>query len=480
MPNISEFKQECAALGLPHVEVIWGERELEVTLDMIKNGQVDTITTGTYEYFESQLKNLDIVFFSEDDTIQGVTFIGNSVFFTERGGSDESWTYKTREISIPLNGGIKTFNQSIKDEFIASGVLGIMANSIDEVDQSGNYREDSLYGKIKDKVQALILEADKTRTTNKGTLLGVKIPWLYNVYVFGSYLISPTDYFDHFLNCNKISLATVGSSGDRDRSNQSFFPLFLLNKSISNNKFSYSFSTLPGEQLHSVSGYIEQTSPSILLKSYIDKEPISWDSAYHRYYTDSFMDLRINGNFNWCMYLNYGGKRIHNCSGGFNTRSSTTTSNHDDLYSQPTLEVFYKDQPFITGMVLWITDIYPDDAYPFISGYITSIALDKTGQIIKPVCPYIGTLNTTIDGINIVANEKISYDNCINNTFIEHCLDQDAISYAPDSSPFTPLKGKSLMEVAIPMSNVEANYTKNLDYIIAPNEYIPEDYFDDE
>jgi hypothetical protein len=36
---------------------------------MIKNGQVDTITTGTYEYYEPELKKLDIVFFSEDDVI---------------------------------------------------------------------------------------------------------------------------------------------------------------------------------------------------------------------------------------------------------------------------------------------------------------------------------------------------------------------------------------------------------------------------
>jgi hypothetical protein len=38
---------------------------------MIKNGQVENgqITTGTYEYYEPELKKLDIVFFSQDDVI---------------------------------------------------------------------------------------------------------------------------------------------------------------------------------------------------------------------------------------------------------------------------------------------------------------------------------------------------------------------------------------------------------------------------
>lgn len=131
-------------------------------------------------------------------------------------------------------------------------------------------------------------------------------------------------------------------------------------------------------------------------------------------------------------------------------------------------------------MVLWITNIYPDETYPFLGGYITSVALDRTGHIIKPVCPYIGLTDTTIDGVTITSNGKIAYNNCINSTFIADALAQNAIDYAPDSSPFTPLKGKGLMEIAIPMSSTEANYAKNLNYIIAPDEYIPEDYFDDE
>ena len=480
MPNISEFRQQCAALGLDHIEVIEGAREPDVTLNMIINGQVDTITIGTYEYFESDLKQTDIVFFVEDEVSNQVSFIGNAVFFTERGGSDESWTYKTKKLTIPLNGGVRTFNASIKDEFIASGVLGIMANSIDDVDQYQNYKEDSLYGKIESKIQDLIAEEDKKRASNKGTLIGVKIPWLYNTYVFGSYLISPTGSYDHFLNCAKSNLAAVYSTGDRSRANQSFFPIFLQNKEISINQFSYNFSTVSGDQMHSIDYHIEQSSPNILLKSYIDGQPIAWDHGYARYSNSSYLDLHINGSFDWCLYLFYGGRRIYNCSGGFNTISSEKTYNSDALYSQPILEVYYKEQPFISGMVLWITNIHPDETYPFLGGYITSVALDRTGHIIKPVCPYIGLTDTTIDGVTITNNGKIAYNNCINSTFIADALAQNAIDYAPDSSPFTPLKGKGLMEIAIPMSSTEANYAKNLDYIIAPDEYIPEDYFDDE
>jgi hypothetical protein len=45
---------------------------------------------------------------------------------------------------------------------------------------------------------------------------------------------------------------------------------------------------------------------------------------------------------------------------------------------------------------------------------------------------------------------------------------------------FTPLKGKTVLEVCIPIRAEELNYAKNVDYIIAPNGLIPDNYFDDE
>jgi hypothetical protein len=56
--------------------------------------------------------------------------------------------------------------------------MGIMADSIDDIDNHGNYLDNSLYGKIESKLAVLMKNEGKTN------LEGVKIPWLYNLIAF--------------------------------------------------------------------------------------------------------------------------------------------------------------------------------------------------------------------------------------------------------------------------------------------------------
>ena len=67
MPNVNEFKNQCAALGLQHVEVKDGYVDNVHSLDDILNPdgspKLDTISVTTYETYEDDLKTTDIVFF---------------------------------------------------------------------------------------------------------------------------------------------------------------------------------------------------------------------------------------------------------------------------------------------------------------------------------------------------------------------------------------------------------------------------------
>ena len=451
MPNVSEFKQECAALGLSHIEVVEGDREPDVTLDMIKNGQVDTITTGTYEYYESELKKLDIVFFSEDDVIQGVTFIGNSVFFAERGGSEESWTYKTHKINIPVDGGVRTFSGAMKDELFAMGVMGIVADSIDDVDNHGNYLDTSLYGKIENKLAALMRKEGAT------TLEGLKIPWLYNIIVSrcsgsGSGIDWASTFSDH--------IGRVGqNAGGTERMDSAIYCNF------------DSFSTTDNTYLYKLGYDFKYNTDGLTwIITGTPKYPVRTGkcSANWVYADDRFLKA-------------WNGQHHATSHGGWNNPMYQGTSGTPGNSDQPINYTKFSTQPYVFGMVFMITHITEQDSYrqvPAISGYITIIGLDKQGHILAPVPPYWTLRSCTIKGQSY--NEHVQVRINLTPQEISELMDNGDIDYMPDYSKFSPLKGKTIMEVCIPIRAAELNYAKNVDYIIAPNDLIPEDYFDDD
>jgi len=174
MPNINEFVEQCSLLGIDHIEVVPVDvyddtAEFEglsndeaVRLIKTKEKISDTI----YKKYKESLNTSNIVFFLNNgaDVSEEVVFLGNSIILGERGGGnpDESWTYNTHEVNIPLKAGVRTFNEAFKDEIVASGILGIVADSLDDMEgtitrdskgiRRGSYKESSLYGKLEAKV----------------------------------------------------------------------------------------------------------------------------------------------------------------------------------------------------------------------------------------------------------------------------------------------------------------------------------------
>jgi hypothetical protein len=132
MPGIEEFKAQCVALGLEHIEVDseyddsqyfkingnWKSFTLNSLLSYVRSTPIEKISMGTYEHYESLFKQMDFVFFMSGER-EGVVFIGNGLMFSERGGGTESWSYDTHTIDIEMKGGIRTFNEVVKDELIA-------------------------------------------------------------------------------------------------------------------------------------------------------------------------------------------------------------------------------------------------------------------------------------------------------------------------------------------------------------------------
>jgi len=73
--------------------------------------------------------------------------------------------------------------------------------------------------------------------------------------------------------------------------------------------------------------------------------------------------------------------------GGYNAPHTKGVSNSSS-YRGDRSYVYYNEQPFLIGHVLWITSIQPNITPPRISGYLTIVAFNKQGKIIRPLCPY--------------------------------------------------------------------------------------------
>lgn len=444
MPSVSEFSQQCAALGLDHIEVINGERDPEVTLEDITSGKISQITFGTYEYYESQLAQTDIVFFTEDEELNTITFIGNAVVITNSAGPRDSWSYKTKEINIPIDGGVRTFNAAIKDEFIANGVMGIMADSIDNVDEHGNYLENSLFGKIEDKIAVL--------KGNAATIEGVKIPWLYNLMAF------------------RDSTYTTGLSGITISSNKNEVNntslsrkvkcIYCEPKVLTTNAYQYCWKTLSNANQAEEAPFTYSKLLGSIGKYILRTGKANTQSSYNGYgflgYYGSYQD------HDYIYHITYGGYR----------GSDTITGSYHGIDTMPENYTEFKTQPFLYGSVFWINEIGTIGNTYYLGGYIVLIGLDKTGKIITPKVPYRALSALDLDNGSVTAGvidiEVTDHD-------LELYLNQpNGIEYVPDFSPFSPLKGKSIIPLYVPMTADEYSYALNTNYIIAPESYLPD------
>ena len=462
MPNINEFVEQCSLLGIDHIEVVPVDvyddtAEFEglsndeaVRLIKTKEKISDTI----YKKYKESLNTSNIVFFLNNgaDVSEEVVFLGNSIILGERGGGnpDESWTYNTHEVNIPLKAGVRTFNEAFKDEIVASGILGIVADSLDDMEgtitrdskgiRRGSYKESSLYGKLEAKVQAKIKEAGQwDEETQTGDLSGVKIPWLYNLTLMGK----PIAGYNNIYLPSGI-LGNLDSSYYNSSAANYIWAFYSSLYEYSQNTYKYGF-----QQFYTTGSshnrFIDNTSniPKIINKEY---DEIFIPNINESTNTPSMYDGQSYSTYYGLLY------------GGYNAPHTKGVSNSSS-YRGDRSYVYYNEQPFLIGHVLWITSIQPNITPPRISGYLTIVAFNKQGKIIRPLCPY-----QTKEG----------------NTWAEYSEDiKDTLELMPDFSPYSPLEGKNLLELCLPLTEAESLYAQNQDYVIVPTDYVPDDWKQD-
>ena len=462
MPNINEFVEQCSLLGIDHIEVVPVDvyddtAEFEglsndeaVRLIKTKEKISDTI----YKKYKETLNTSNIVFFLNNgaDVSEEVVFLGNSIILGERGGGnpDESWTYNTHEVDIPLKAGVRTFNEAFKDEIVASGILGIVADSLDDMEgtitrdskgiRRGIYKESSLYGKLEAKVQAKMKEAGQwDETTQTGDLSGVKIPWLYNLTLMGE----PIAGYNHIYLPSGFS-GILDYSTYYNSSAANYIWAFYSNLyEYSQNVYKYGFQmfyTSGRRYINSVEN-ISKIINKDYLEFFIPNKNYEPGTSSDRPIYDHGADI---GKYKGYLYGGYNAPHI----------SAQTTTGTDNISY-----VYYDEQPFLIGHILWITSIQPNIEPPRASGYLTIVAFNKQGKIIRPLCPY-----WTKEG----------------NTWTEYSEDiKDTLELMPDFSPYSPLEGKNLLELCLPLTEAEALYAQNQDYVIVPTDYVPDNWKQD-
>lgn len=489
MPNINDFTEQCDALGLQHIEIVpdgtpgVDDSDIHSWQDVLTK---EKITTSTYELYEEDLKKTEVVFFCQDENLRSVSFLANAVFFTERGGSDESWTYKTKTINIPVNGGLRTFSEAMNDELIASGIIGIVADSLCDKDTHGDYLSNSLYGKIEDKLAQLMADERKTN------LAGVKVPWLYNTVVLNErYNSAPysrlhptfTNYTPY--DSGKRSQLSADSSDNGTRAKV----VKISPYNFSSGKYIYSYRWYDlTNAINSPLSYFTEA-----LQGIITNNPKTASS--HTVNTATVYTPRM---YNYSYYSTSAAASIlHSDSiegnqgsgfGGYmTTRNARVSKAHSGTWAYQNLVTIFPEQPYLVGFVFFITDIRTDDPAS-LGGYLISIGINKNGHIIEPVCPYTAGITTVagdedetsynvIDGVTYWKYTPIPYS-----VLEEHpeYIETYQIGVYNEGSPISPLRGAIALENSIRMTPEEAAYAGNLNYLIAPNEFIPDDYFDDE
>lgn len=479
MPNINSFIEQCNLLGIEHIRVdsdyddseyfkedgSWKTYTVQTLQSYINTNAIDIISMNTYEHYEDLFKQTNIVFFMNGERDQ-IVFIGNGLILSERGGGIESWAYDTHTIEIEMKGGIRTFNTTIKDELIAQRILGVTANSLSDRDNNGKYKTDSLYGKIQAKTIQLMKEAGKwNQETQTGDLANVKLPWLYSLYVFDPIGAFYGDNYTGTLSNDIMYLYPHESFGHVwqviNNQNQGFIiPLSIQLSNINNNKYYYKFYACKMNN----SSYVSFDGMEVFNSNSSSSRQSTVNNIVLNSYNKVALSVGVNNNNKYGICFAQYQKRLASTYGGINGSNTPRTS---DMSQWKDLTVAYREQPFLIGMVFWITSYGSDNVnYPMLNGYITSIAFNKDGEILEPVCPYWdgSNTNTITDDTDPEIQPGGSKEN-----------------YEPlPSLGYDNLNGKILIPMAIPITPTENNYAQNLNYIIVPTDWIPENYIDDE
>ena len=374
-------------------------------------------------YFQ-QLKNGTLEL--EEDENGYVTIPVSNDMFVQAAGPEETWAYQTSTVEIPMETGIRTFSGATKDEIVTQGLMGIMANSLKDMNET-SYAADSLFGKIKRKVEKAMANTHGTDPAY-WTLEDVKLPWLYNrigIRPANSGFLRDGDRIHGTLSGNTY----IEPAYNIGIINNSFATAITLEAQITNNQYIYTI-------------YFCSEDDNFSSEDLASK--ISWYTKSPLYWTKFGLNDNNKRTFAYSSPKNY----FHGAVsfGGYdNAYSVLGNKDHSGYNWSDTIRTLrYNQQPYLIGMVLWITDIIPQGTYKYSRCWLVPIAFDFYGNILQPL------YTNDLPGTGVSANYIIP-------------------------SPIADLNGNIIVRLSLPMSQAEVDYALSNNYIIVPVSCLPND-----
>lgn len=495
MPNVNEFITYCSNLGIDHIEVLDDATYeslyhktgvLSEQYEVVRNMTV--INTTTYENYQRRLDKENIVFFvrgkvktsgvnfkgkyigeiiqeienrtqaeatAEDEEYWGAEgveqflsdliggnlilkedengtvtlplsvdtmYIGNA--FVYKSGADAgvpAWAYESVDTTdLSIDCGIRTFNGAYNDEIVAQGLLGIKANNFD-----------SFLDKVQQKARVAMGDSD--------TLTNIALPWLYTK--FGIYPTKVKLYSSQVAgvygalvpSVDTLQFAVYKRPDPAPPITRSQFSdvweLVLSNFGNDYIEYKIKFEEYNKGKLDkdnfgiqdswSMNAFLNQYSNNVSADTYSAVAYSAWTQSND--FSAIYLGIPSAGGYD--LNLDYCG-------------SSVSTERVQK----------YTVQPFMIGMVFWITDIKKELDNQYALCWAIPIGFDESGNLMMPYKE--GNRNTV---------QEISD---------KHNIYQFPIDF----------KGHIALPLALNMTNAEFEYATERKNLIVPVTCLPNDY----
>lgn len=389
----------------------------------------------------------------EDDTgtvtlplSENTIYVSNAIMYERGSGPDQTWTETdiVDEVTLDVDNGLRTFNVAFKDEIIAQGLLGIKANSLNNSIE-GMYNEDSLFGKI----QAKVAQAIRETPGSDGTLKNVKLPWLYTR--FG---LQP-NYKETVNNVNRYCANNQGQL-----SFGTYTQPYISDAEW--NVFNYISDNPSDEKIKDYFAEVYNLEMSAMGQNYIEYQIRIKTTSQNRNakntfgitnswsYSQDISSRQGRSDTRRAWNLNDYGTPVFNSVitfGGYNLNYQflKTDDSEGSSYAYGTRVQRYATQPFVIGMVFWITDIIKNNTSgQYVRCWVVPVALNEQGEIMAP--------------LTTGSAEQYSSDYIVNAP-----ADFDS-------------KGYIGLRLALPMTDDEYKYALSNNYMVVPSTCLPSNY----
>lgn len=371
-------------------------------------------------------------------------FVQNAILYSDQAaGPEETWAYQTNTVEIPMETGIRTFSGATKDEIITQGLMGIMADNLKNMDGS-SYAANSLFGKIKRKVEKAMTDAHGVDPTY-WTLENVKLPWLYNR--IGVYENNKRNYMQGGFTGSGYTEPAWNTSYSTTEDKPFSTAIDLILTEVKNNQFIYSIYFSTNSSGSGTGGVFSRDELGTDINSKISY-PLYWCKRVpNSTGKTTFEDIGQYSAWRFQGAVSFGGYDSANeCMAHPANEFNQNLTDWETRYRT----IRYSEQPYLIGMVLWITDYVPSGTYKYSRFWLIPVAFDFHGNILAPLC--------TNEPVNLQA-ETYNGKN---------------FNYK-QASPISNLNGNIIVRLSLPMSQAEADYALANNFVIVPVSCLPND-----